>query len=82
MATAGAGDVLSGVIGGLLAQGLSAIDAAVVGVYVHGTAGDLAAEEIGATGIIAGDISHAIPFALTHIQEDDCSHFEDRKSVV
>jgi NAD(P)H-hydrate epimerase len=78
MATAGAGDVLSGVIGGLLAQGLNAIDAAVVGVYVHGSAGDLAAEDIGATGIIAGDISHAIPFALTHIQNGDCSHFEEQ----
>jgi hydroxyethylthiazole kinase-like uncharacterized protein yjeF len=78
MATAGAGDVLSGIIGGLLAQGLNAIDAAVVGVYVHGTAGDIAAEDIGATGIIAGDISHAIPFALTHIHEGDCSHFEEQ----
>jgi NAD(P)H-hydrate epimerase len=76
MATAGAGDVLSGTIGGLLAQGLDAFDAAVAGTYVHGFAGDIAATDIGATGIVAGDISQAIPFALTAIKSGDDSDLE------
>ena len=47
MATAGMGDVLTGIIGGLLAQGMEAGKAAVLGVYIHGLAGDKAAEENG-----------------------------------
>jgi ADP-dependent NAD(P)H-hydrate dehydratase / NAD(P)H-hydrate epimerase len=77
MATAGAGDVLSGVIGGLLAQGLSALDAAVVGVYLHGAAGDVAAEDIAETGLVASDIMHAIPFALANVKRGDRSKFEE-----
>ena len=56
MATAGMGDVLSGVIGGLLAQGLPARDAAEVGVVLHAYAGDLAAEAQGERGLIATDV--------------------------
>lgn len=68
MAKAGAGDVLSGVIGGLMAQGVEAFDAAVIGAYVHGRAGDLAAEEIGSYGVLAGDIADFIPEALSTIE--------------
>jgi hydroxyethylthiazole kinase-like uncharacterized protein yjeF len=77
MATAGAGDVLSGTIGGLLAQGMEPIDAAVCGVYLHGFAGDLAAHEIGEAGLLAGDISRALPYALTAIKQGQCSDLEN-----
>jgi NAD(P)H-hydrate epimerase len=56
MATGGTGDVLSGVIAALMAQRLSAFDAAVLGVYLHGLAGDLAAESIGQDAMIASDL--------------------------
>ncbi len=65
MASAGMGDVLTGIITGLLAQGLSGWDAARAGVYLHGLAGDLAAATIGEPGLIAGDVLTAIPHALT-----------------
>lgn len=61
LATGGTGDVLAGMIGGLLAQGLAPAQAAVVGVYLHGQAGDLAAKEIGPAGILAGDLLPRIP---------------------
>jgi NAD(P)H-hydrate epimerase len=66
MASAGMGDVLTGMIAGLLAQGLRAWDAARAGVFLHGLAGDLAAATIGEPGLIAGDVITAIPHALTH----------------
>ncbi len=67
MATGGTGDVLSGTIGGLLAQGLSPLDAAVCGVYVHGRAGDIAASTVGMAGMIAGDVLRALPEALMEL---------------
>jgi NAD(P)H-hydrate epimerase len=57
MATAGAGDVLTGVVTALIGQGLDNFDAAVLGVYIHGLAGDIAAEKLGQTGLMATDIS-------------------------
>ncbi|MGL6016838.1 MAG: NAD(P)H-hydrate dehydratase, partial [Selenomonadaceae bacterium] len=62
MATAGSGDVLAGVIAGLKAQGLSRYNAALAGVFLHGMAGDLAAEQ-GMTGLLARDIMAALPAA-------------------
>jgi len=64
MATAGTGDVLTGMLVGLLAQGLSAWDAACAGTYLHGLAGDLAAAEIGQAGMTAGDVIERIPDAI------------------
>ncbi len=56
MATGGSGDVLTGILTGLLAQGYSSFEASVLGVYLHGLAGDLAAEAIGQNALIAGDL--------------------------
>ena len=64
MATAGMGDVLSGAIAALIAQGLEPYDAARIAVWVHGTAGDRAAAEIGARGICASDVLERLPRAL------------------
>jgi len=58
MATGGSGDVLTGLITSLLAQGMKALDAAIAGVYLHGVAGDLAAEESSQEAMIAGDMIH------------------------
>ena len=56
MATAGSGDVLTGIITALLAQGYAPEDAGVIGMFIHGMAGDIACEEKGQTGLIASDI--------------------------
>ncbi len=61
MASGGSGDVLTGIIAGFLAQGLSPEDAAVAGVYMHGFAGDRVAFEKGKAGILAGDIIEVLP---------------------
>lgn len=67
MATAGSGDVLTGIITGLLARGYDRKTAAALGMYVHGLAGDLAAEELGMESLIATDIIRFLPQALKKI---------------
>ncbi|MBI4726038.1 NAD(P)H-hydrate dehydratase [candidate division TA06 bacterium] len=69
MATAGAGDVLAGLIAGLLAQGLSPERAAALGVYLHGLAGDLAAENKTEYCMLAGDILDHLPLAYKKLME-------------
>ncbi|MBI3947404.1 MAG: NAD(P)H-hydrate dehydratase [Armatimonadetes bacterium] len=69
MATAGMGDVLTGAVAGLVAQGLGPREAAILGVFIHGLAGDLAASERGATGILAGDAQERLPAALQALRE-------------
>ncbi|MGL5514116.1 MAG: ADP-dependent NAD(P)H-hydrate dehydratase, partial [Sporomusa sp.] len=69
MATGGTGDVLTGIIAALIAQGLSSHDAAVAGVYIHGLAGDVAAAS-GMVGIVATDVIKAVPAALFGIKGD------------
>jgi NAD(P)H-hydrate epimerase len=64
MATAGSGDVLTGIIGAFLAQGYTPKDAAIYGVYIHGLCGDLAAEENALESIIASDIIQFLPKAF------------------
>ena len=65
LATAGSGDVLAGAIVGLLAQGLTPFDAALVGGYLHGLAGSWASEEIGRAGTVASDLLLRLPRALS-----------------
>jgi NAD(P)H-hydrate epimerase len=64
MATAGSGDVLTGIIVALMGQAMSNFDAAVCGVYIHGLAGDIAAQKLGQVSLIATDIIDALPEAF------------------
>jgi NAD(P)H-hydrate epimerase len=67
LATAGSGDVLTGTIASLLAQGLQARDAVTVGAYLHGRAGDLLAESYGDRGCLASEIAEKIPAAIREL---------------
>lgn len=68
LATGGTGDVLTGVIAALLAQGMPAFEAAQLGAHLHGTAGDLAAENFSKHGLIASDLPHFIGRAWCEIE--------------
>ena len=68
MATGGSGDVLTGVLTALLAQGYSSAEAAILGVYLHGLAGDLAARETGQNSLIASDIIDFLPAAFKKME--------------
>jgi NAD(P)H-hydrate epimerase len=68
LATAGSGDVLSGIIVGLMAQGLAPHEASIAGGYVHGLAGELARDEIGDAGVVAGDLLPRIPRAVRRLK--------------
>jgi NAD(P)H-hydrate epimerase len=61
LATAGTGDVLAGVIAGLVSQGLSLAHAAALGVFLHGSAGERVRSELGDTGMVASDLLAALP---------------------
>jgi len=74
MATAGTGDVLTGMLVGLLAQGLAPWEAACAATYLHGLAGDLAAIMKGQAGLIAGDVIEQIPHALKAVHEARPGH--------
>ena len=69
MATAGMGDVLTGMITGLLAHGLFPLQAARVGVFLHGLAGDLAAQQLGQTSLMARDLIDCIPQAIMAVEQ-------------
>ncbi len=68
MATGGTGDVLTGILTSLLAQGYSSIDAALIGVYIHGLAGDLAARKKGMDSLIASDLVDFLPEAFLKVR--------------
>jgi NAD(P)H-hydrate epimerase len=79
MATGGAGDVLTGLIAGLVAQGLDALDATVLAVYLHGLAGDLAVSRLGELPLAASDLIEILPAAFAALKkgedgEDDHDH--------
>jgi NAD(P)H-hydrate epimerase len=67
LASAGTGDVLAGVVVGLLAQGLAPFDAAVAGAYLHGLAGSWCEQEIGLAGAVASDLPQRLPRALREV---------------
>ncbi len=69
MATAGSGDVLTGIITGLLARGYKPQDACLLGVYLHGLAGDLAAHELGEESLVASDIINYLPKAFKRLKD-------------
>jgi len=69
MATAGSGDVLTGIITGLLARGYKQADACLTGMYLHGLAGDIAAKEKGMESLTAGDIIENIPQAFAFLNK-------------
>lgn len=68
MGTAGTGDVLTGLIAGLIARGVGPLLAARAGAYVHGLAGDLAAERLGQEAMIAGDLLERVPEAIRRVK--------------
>lgn len=70
MACAGSGDVLAGITGGLLAQGMECFEGACLGVYLHGLAGDEASRRKGRFGMTASDIAKALP-GVMHIQKEE-----------
>jgi NAD(P)H-hydrate epimerase len=68
MASGGTGDVLAGVTGALLAQGLAPFDAACLAAYAHGAAGDAVAARRGEVGLLAGDLAEELPVTLARLQ--------------
>ncbi len=69
MATGGMGDVLTGIIAGLMAQGVLSEQAGALGVYVHGLAGDIVSERLGTHGLIASDVLEAVPEAIASLMD-------------
>jgi NAD(P)H-hydrate epimerase len=72
MASGGMGDVLTGIVAGLLAQGYPAEEACILGVFLHGYAGDLAAQEKGEAGILARDVIERLPIGLRALRQAGC----------
>jgi NAD(P)H-hydrate epimerase len=70
LATGGSGDVLGGVIAGLLAQGLDAYRAAVTGVYVHAEAGRRISERLGSSGLLASDLLLEVPLVMKSLRTE------------
>lgn len=79
MATGGSGDVLTGIIMGLLGQGYAPDYAALLGVYIHATAGDLAAEDQGFEALIASDIVEYIGEAFEELRDHEPMDEEDEQ---
>jgi NAD(P)H-hydrate epimerase len=71
MASGGTGDVLTGIVGALLARGREPFAALAAGVYLHGLAGDLAAREKGEEGLVASDVTEALPQAILMVQRGE-----------
>jgi hydroxyethylthiazole kinase-like uncharacterized protein yjeF len=71
LATAGTGDVLAGVIGAFLAQGLAPEEAATLAVWLHGRSGELAADDLGPRSVMARDVLDSLPEAFQELEQDD-----------
>lgn len=69
MASGGMGDVLTGIIASFIGQGLNPFNAALLSVFIHGLAGDIAAEKLGEFGLIAGDVLETIPYAVKQLAD-------------
>jgi len=76
MASGGTGDILTGMIGGLLAQGMNPLEAAKLGVYLHGLSGDLAKEERGEVCLVATDLLRYLPQAIKEVLKGDVAHIK------
>jgi len=74
LATAGSGDVLTGIVAGIMAQGANTLDGACVGCHVHGRAGELASEFLGVRGVIAGDVLDMVGEALRDLDDSPLTH--------
>jgi len=74
LASAGTGDVLSGVIAGLLAQGLNPADSAACGVYLHAEAGEKVKGKLGDAGMIASDLLPELPLVIKQLKGDQTNH--------
>ncbi len=79
MATAGSGDILTGLLAGLVAQGLSCEDASILGAHLHGIAGDLCASNVGQRGMTAVDLLMHLPLALQSFESGH--HHDDTDST-
>ena len=73
MATGGTGDVLTGMVAGLIAQGLLPFEAAAAATYLHGLAGDVAAAELGEASLLAGDLLETLPEAICRVVRPEVS---------
>jgi NAD(P)H-hydrate epimerase len=74
MASGGMGDVLTGMIGAFLVQGMEAYDAAAFAVWLHGAAGDRVADTLGPIGFLASDVMHFLPLLFREmVEEQECS---------
>ena len=71
MAKAGTGDVLTGMISGLLSQKVPSYQAAILGVYLHGLAGDIASDDYTKYSVLASDVIEYIPFALAELLDNE-----------
>lgn len=80
MATAGTGDVLTGMVVGLLAQGVPSWEAACAAIYLHGAAGDLAAAKMGQAGLMAGDVIEEIPHAIQLVHQTRSHRIDERRN--
>jgi len=82
MATGGSGDVLAGVLTGLVAQGYNALDAARLGVFIHGLAGDIIYYEQGKHSMTAGDIAEVLPKALDRVYKGNMDNIPSSYGAV
>lgn len=82
MATAGSGDVLTGIVASLIGQGIGAFEATKIAVYLHGLSGDIAKCEKGEYGLIARDIIESIPYAIKKLEGDKDEFIEKSKTCV